>query len=701
VGREQEIAAVSALLSRESVRLVTLTGPGGTGKTRLALQLGAELADRFSHGVFFVALSALREPALVPSAISQALQVQETSGDSLVESLKRHLHDKHLLLLLDNFEQILPAGSLLAELLSACPTVKVLVTSRAALRVRGESEFLVPPLAVPDPRRLPPLEHLEEYDAIRLFAERARDVRPGFALVDQNARAVAEICTHLDGLPLAIELAAARIRVLSPEAMLKRLAQRLQLLTGGARDLPSRQRTLRSTIDWSHDLLEPPEQRLFRHLAVFSGGCTLEAAEAVTLALPKSSDSPDLDPLDGLSSLVEKNLLRQDGHEAAEPRFWMLETIHEYALERLDQGGEADTLRGSHADYYLGLAEEAAPLLEGPEQGEWLDRLDREHDNFRAALRWYSTAHDGAEKGLRVAAALRAFWWARGHVTEGMAWLERALAPDDSVREAVRLRALAGGGTLAFYGGDFERARACHENALAISRRLQDHAAIGTSLSWLANIAGSGGENDRARALLREALSAAREADDAGLTAAVLNNLGEDERLRGDYERAKALYEESLAIYRRMGHWARVNLSLNNLGHVALARGDRRSAVGFYKKNLKLSVRFGMKEGIAAGLEGLAASFGKEGDPALAVRLLGAAEALREAIGHPLEYADRAPYERCVAGVRHALAPEEFSRSWSAGRAMPLEEAIACALPDWEPNTQLTAEEIVDSNERD
>src|SRR6266699_3734280 len=384
IGREQEVEECLQLLRRQEVRLLTLTGPGGIGKTRLALQVAAELSDLFPDGLYFVNLAPLRDPALVVPTIAQALDLQELAEHPLLDLVKAFLREKHLLLLLDNFEQVASAALQVAELLATCPRLKVLVTSRMGLHVQAEQEFAIPPLCVPDPRQLPEVVALAQYDALALFIQRAQATRPAFQLSHANARAVAEICLRLDGLPLAIELAAARIKLLPPQALLARLTPRLTLLSSGARDVPTRQQTLRNTIAWSYNLLDVQEQRLFRRLAVFVGGCRLEAVEAVCA----EGDDAALQVLEGVTSLIDKSLLKQTELEAEEPRLLMLETIREYGLEALEAHGEAAVTRRGHAAYYLALAEKAEPELGGPQQAVWLDRLEQEQENLRAALQW-------------------------------------------------------------------------------------------------------------------------------------------------------------------------------------------------------------------------------------------------------------------------------------------------------------------------
>jgi predicted ATPase/class 3 adenylate cyclase len=451
VGREREVAEIADRVQSEGARLLTLTGPGGTGKTRLALQAAADLLEEFEDGVFFVALATITDPELVPSTIAVPLGVKESAEQPLTESLRGYLREKQLLLVLDNFEQVLESAPLVGELVAACPKLKILATSRIALRLYGEQEYSVPPLALPDPRVLPPLEVLTQYEAVRLFLERARAVRAEFSVTNENAPAIAEICARLDGLPLAIELAGARVRILPPQKMLERLSNRLKLLKGGARDLPTRQQTLRGAIDWSHDLLEEEEKILFGRLSVFSGGRTLEAIEEIC------DPEGDLDALEGVESLVEKSLLRQEEGPNGEPRFVMLETVHEYAREKLQESGEAEKFKLAHAEYFLALAEETEPELKG--SGErWLEHLEAEHDNFRAALDWTPQPGD-TDLALRLGGALMMFWDIRGHYSEGRRWLEKALAQDRHAPAAVRAKALGCLGRLAWQQGDLDRRR--------------------------------------------------------------------------------------------------------------------------------------------------------------------------------------------------------------------------------------------------
>src|SRR6266516_2111363 len=453
IGREREVATVAHLLRREDVRLLTLTGPGGIGKTRLGLQVAAELSELFTEGVYFVNLAPIRDPEFVVPTIAQTLDVKETADQTLLDHLSAFLREKRLLLLLDNFEQVVDAARQVAALLAACPKLKIVVTSRMTLHVQAEHEYAVPPLALPDPKRLPDLAALSQYEAVALFIARAQAVKPDSQLTNANASAIAEICVRLEGLPLAIELAAARIKLLPPQALLGRLGQRLTVLTGGARDAPARQQTLCNTIAWSYNLLDATEQRLFRWLSVFVGGCTLEAVEAVCAFLDISTEAVWV--LEGVASLIDKSFLQQKEQEDGEPRFVMLETLREYGLEALAASGEMESTRQAHATYYLRFSQEAEPKLPGPQQVMWLERLAQEHDNLRAALRWLveqgeSGQPESQEKALRLGTALRWFWSVRGHVVEGCHWLERALAKSDGLAVDIRGAAIDSAGMLAY-----------------------------------------------------------------------------------------------------------------------------------------------------------------------------------------------------------------------------------------------------------
>lgn len=714
IGRQREVEAAQRLL-RADRRLLTLTGPPGVGKTRLALAVAAELLDEFEHGVLFVDLAPIGDPALVAYTITKTLGVREARDQSPFERLKHYLRDKQMLLLLDNFEQVIAAASQVADLLSACSELKILVTSRAGLRVRWEQEFPVLPLGLPDLKQLPSADALSEYPAIALLIERARAVNPEFVLSDQNGPTVAEICTRLDGLPLAIELTAAHIKSLPPQVILQRLQHRLMLLASGPPDLPVRHQTLRGAIAWSYDLLRPDEQRLFRRLSVFVGGSTVEAVEAVC----GGEGDLNTDVLEGLAALVDKNLLRQDSQLEGEARFWMLETIREYALERLTMSRESEGIQRRHAAFFLSFAEGAEGELHGSKQAVWLDRLEREHGNMRAVLRWALEAGE-IETALRLSGALWWVWEQRGHLAEGQRWLEEALSRSAAVAPAIRAKALNGAGCLARDRGDYRRAMASHEECLALRRGLGDKRRIASTLNNLANVlADQGnygaaralheeslnlyrelgdrrgtaylldnlagdlsyqGDNERATALHEESLAVHRELGDRHGMATVLNNLGVAARDRGDYKRAKAFHEESLALYQELRDQGGVALALVHLGLLARYQGDHMGATALCKESLALFWEVEDKRRIAKGLGALAGVIAAKGQADQAAQLFGAEEALRDAIGAPLPPSDRRDYDRDVKSVRARLGKKAFAAAWTAGRAQSLEKAVEYAL---------------------
>jgi predicted ATPase len=594
--------------------------------------------------------------------------------------------------------------------------LKVLVTSRATLRLYGEHEFPVPSLELPDTRHLPEPEDLAQYEAVRLFIARAQAVKLDFAVTNENAPAVAEICTRLDGLPLAIELAAARIRLLPPQAMLARLGSRLKLLSGGARNLPERQRTLRGAIEWSHGLLSPEEQTLFARLSVFAGGCTLEAIEAVCDA---EGDLPVNYSLEGVSSLLAKSLLRQVEDPACDPRFVMLETIHEYASEKLEESGETEEIKHAHAEYYLALAEEAEPELRGPDQLEWFESLEAEHDNLRAALSWSLDIRD-TELGLRLAGALGEYWYAQGHYREGKGWLEGALANDGgSALAAARAKALEAVGWLANERGDIEKAEAAAEEGLTLSSQAGNESTRKTSfLRMLGATARIRGDHERANELYEESLALSLEAEERWGIAHSLINLGSTALIRGDHERAKELYEEGLILSRELGgaqpladflismgytlllegdhdraialneeaaallreqrHRGDLQYAVDNLGWAALVRGDHQRAEQLFEESLRLCWELGDKTIAAESLEGLACVAEAGGETKRATRLFGVAEALREAVGYHQTPGERALREPYLATTRSRMD----EAAWAEGRVMTLEEAISYALED-------------------
>src|SRR6266566_3725573 len=684
IGREQEVTAVDTLLRHPEVRLLTLMGPGGVGKTRLGLEVAAELLDDYPDGVCFVPLATISDPELVVPTIAQVLGIKEAGEQPVANLLQASLQDKRLLLLLDNFEQVTAAAPRLADLLADCPQLKILVTSRAVLHIRGEHEFLVPPLALPDLTRLPESESLLQYAAVALFLHCARAARPDFQVTPANTRVIAEICVRLDGLPLAIELAAARVKLLPPQALLTRLAHRLQVLTSGARDAPVRQQTLRNTLAWSYDLLDAEEQRLFRRLSVFAGGCTLEAVEGLSTALGDTS----ADVLDGVASLMDKSLLRLVEQEGEEPRLLMLATIREYGLEVLASSGEMESTQRAHAAYYLALAEQAELELRGPQQGAWLERLEREHDNLRAALSWSlepardeegeQSTVDGREIALRLAGALWTFWWARGHRSEGRTFLERALAAREGIEaSSIGAKALHAAAHLAFVQSDYERAETLFEGSLELYRELGDQWGFARSLSLLGSVAWVRNNTAAARSMTEEAFALSRELGFKEGIAAARCLFGQLALGQGDLATAHSQVEESVTLYKEMGHRYGTAESLAVLGKVVAAQGDYASARRLYEESLALSGELGEKWVIATCLLGLGEVVAAQRQLAWAAQLWGAADALRDALGVPIQPVELADYERSLSAARVHLGERAFAAAWAQGRSMTPEQALA------------------------
>jgi predicted ATPase/DNA-binding XRE family transcriptional regulator len=703
VGREREVAAACATLRRPdgaaTARLLTLTGPGGVGKTRLALAVATELTGDFADSVAWVELAPLRDPVLVPAAVAQALGIREDGDRPLAQAVAATLAGRHLLLVLDNCEHLLAAMPLISELLTNAPRLMVLATSRTRLRLRGEREQPIGPLALPeDGGPTAPLAGLAGVAAVRLFVERAQAVAPGFALTAETAAVVAEICHRLDGLPLAIELAAARVNILSPRALLERLEYRLHLLSGGPRDLPPRQQTMRDAIAWSYDLLTGHEQTLFRHLAVFSGGFALEAAEWVggrrsevgrmlltgdlSSHLPPPTSDLAPDTLELIASLLDQSLLRVADGFAGEPRCTMLETVREFALERLEASGDGDAIRRAHAAYYLALAEDIQARIHGPEGAVLLDRLETEHDNLRAALAWLIEEED-TELALRLAYASWRFWWMRSHLDQGRLWLERALAlPDkgDAATIVLRPKTLVSAGYFARVQGDFARAIGMGEHALALARQIGDTNGTSAAFHLLGLVATDQGELDLARSYHEAALTLDREAGYSHGVAYQLSNLGDVALAQGDVAAAAAFGEEALTIWRDRGDAWGVASALVLLGKTKIAERDERGAVVLLRRSLTTNAALGDKEIAARAIGEIASIAGGSGRFALAARLFASEAGLRESISAPLSPAERARSEQALSATRAALEDATFNQAWEAGRALSLGQAVSEAL---------------------
>jgi non-specific serine/threonine protein kinase len=694
----REIAELCGLLQQPDVRLLTLTGSGGSGKTRLALAVASSSQDAFADGACFVDLAPVSDAVLVPTAIVSALSLpgagspavgddirgyaaagRSGAGEAPLTVLTSTLRHRQLLLVLDNFEQVLDAAPQVDTLLQACAELKILVTSRSALRLEGEHEFPVPLLALPDLEHLPSSAELMDYEAVALFVQRARAVQPHFALTDAHAAAVAEICVRLDGLPLAIELAAARIRLLPPQALLGRLGNRLDLLTGGARNAPTRQQTLRAALDWSYGLLTPEEQKLFAHLSTLVGAWTFEAAEAV---VERDAAGPDL--LDGLASLMDKSLLRQVETPEGEGRFSMLGTIRDYASERLDASGEAPFAKRRHVAFFLAVAEEAAPHLHGPRQAEWLARLEQEHDNLRQALIWALESGD-APTAVRLGAALWRFWWILGHLGEGQRWLAGVLKSSQALSASVRIRALSGAWGIMSHAlptdpDSYAQAHTFFSESLDLCRELGDALGVALSLGNLGQVATGRGDLEHGIPLLEESLLLLRELGDRERIASALSNLGTAALQAGNTARAEELLQESLAIRRELNDRPAVAASLTSLAHAAASRGDQRAASALLADALNLSRQLGANPVVAEAIDELARLALASEKTEQAARLFGAAAGFRKASGVLLSSAAQQALEQDVEAARATLGDEGFAAAWAAGGALSREAVVAQAL---------------------
>jgi predicted ATPase/DNA-binding XRE family transcriptional regulator len=730
IGREEEILEARRFLIDAGVRLLTLTGPPGIGKTRLALEVASELVEKYEHGVFFVALAAINDQALVLASIAETLdvrEIRERNQNPVLAGLLGYLRSKQILLVLDNLEQVVAAAPAIANLLNACPHLSVLATSREALHLRGEQQFPVPPLALPPLTDLSEphnLRHMLSFSAIELFVQRASATKPHFELTEQNSQVIAALCSHLGGLPLAIELAASRVNLLSPQEIVARLRGTepakeggegsLKLLTGGARDLPPRQQTLRDAIEWSYRLLNSGEQTLFSRLGVFVGGCALSAAEAICNA----GDDLPFAVLDGLASLVEKSLLKREETNSGS-RFSMLEMIREYAIERLEESDEVETTRRLHAEYYLALAEGGEPMLQGPDQQVWLERLEMEYGNLRFALGWLLERGE-VELAVQLANNLFRFWSLRGHFSEAHRWIDAISEKSNRAPSAMLLAVRISSADTELGGGDPDRALAVYEDALRVYRQLGDKRGMLYTLSNLGGLAQSRGEHEQAQAYYEESLALAESLGDKWFTADSLSGLGWVAHDRGDYAKAAAMFErseqldrergdahdiaarrthqgtvaldagdytraetilkESLAVQRQLGDQNCSARSLRGLGIAALAQGNNTEARTYLEESILLSREVGNKKNTAGCLEGFAELAISGGEAKRGAQLAGSAQVLRETIRSPLKKGERVLYDTLIGAARTELGEEEFAKAWGEGVTMTLDQAVEYAL---------------------
>ncbi len=715
IGRTAQITAIKELLLGADTRLVTLMGPGGTGKTRLSLQVAQELLDQFPNGVYFVPLADDTDANQFISRVAQQLEVRE-GGRPLLENVKDYLRDKRMLLVLDNFEQLVSAAPNVAEILAAAPQLKILTSSRIALNLHGEREFPVPPLELPQADNESAWENLIENESVILFVGRAQAVHPNFVLTKDNASSVAEICRRLDGLPLALELAAARIKLLQPQAILTRLDDKLKLLTGGARDLPTRHQTLRNTLEWSYDLLNQDEKILYARLSVFVGGFTLEAAEATY-----NSDGK-LDILEGLTSLVNNSLLRQEETADGESRFGMLETIRSYALERLNESGEMESLRAQHAQYFgeVIINQIGFFQLYTANAVYWLNWLEREHDNIRATLTWNLTTPQGVELAAQMVNVLFWFWYRRGYTIEGTMWTDRLLAtPAMQAPSPARVMALFASGSSAMWQGKQDIALAKVQESLAIVQQLENKEWLAfmlmgkavvlinmgrdseaqpmleqakalfkeqhivpfhaITLIHLGNAELGLGHLEQARAYHEEALAEARVINENWLISFALNNLGEVARTQGQFDSARKYYEECESLLRATGDRGDVARFVHNLGYIAQYEEDFELAESQFRKSLTMFRRLGNRRGIAECLAGLAGLKARQGQIEWGAIMLSAAESVLKITGGAWWPADRVEVERNREMLRSALPADEFANAQKKGEAMKIDQAIAFA----------------------
>lgn len=673
IGRELEIEELCGELRLNRTRLLTLTGVGGAGKTTLAQAVARELVRDFPDGISFVDLSVLKEPELVAPTIGQALGIKD--ADRNLTALKEQLRGRKMLLVLDNFEQVLSAGPFVAELLATTLSLKVLITSRARLHLRDEREYIVPALAVPEPAVELSASESGQYAAVELFTERARAVQSNFEITNENALAVARICARVDGLPLAIELAAARVKLLSPQAILSRLDRRLKLLTGGARDLP-RQQTMSAAIAWSYELLGSNEQHVFQRLAIFAGGFTLEATEKILA---------DADVLDKITSLVNQSLLAIREGTDGDRRFYMLEVVREYALDRLEGSGDADAMQKQHATYFVELAEEAESHLRGSQPAKWFSRVEEEYENIRAALRW--ALQNDRITAARIAAGIRYYWVFRGYLSEGASTIKQILAEGQDLAWTLRWKLLSVAGNFATFQGDYQTARNLYEQGLREAQSAADLTQVSLFCRGLGGLAFEQGDDASAVTFIEQALSAARKSGDAFGISASLNKLGDLARSAGDYKAALPLFHDALATRLQLGRKYAAASTLINLASAEYGLGDYWAAKLHFAEGLTMAVEAGNRIAgdrivVSNALDGFAALAAQRGDTELGATLAGAAEHLRETMNYNIERAEHSFRNNYLAQLHTLLSPQVFSAAHELGRNLKLEESVALALGD-------------------
>lgn len=672
IGREREVDEVCTILRDDDTQILTLTGIGGTGKTRLARAVAERLLPEFRDGVFFVEMAAVTHPEMIAATLAQVLGLKEEGPRPTAKILADYLIGRSMLIVVDNFEQIVEGSPILSEIIAAAPSAKVLVTSRVILRLQNEREYFVPPLAPPDDPKVP-VSEIESNSAVRLFVDRAHAANKTFALSKENARDVAAICSTLEGLPLAIELAAARTKILSPSEILEKLDNRLQLLTGGARDLPERQRTMHGAVAWSYGLLTDEEKRLFCQLSVFNGGFRLEAAEAVFESGPQTASHTHF-VLDLVSSLVDQSLLLQREQRFGGQRFQMLEVVREFAEEALTSAGENENAKARHTEYFVGLGERAAPFLQAAQSSEWLDKLEEDHNNLRAAMKW-ALAND-PEKAVRLAVALRNFWLLHSHLSEAYRWMKAAQAAGVDVDPELRFKLMNGLGLAARFRGDLRTAREAYEQGLSAGHEVDDKQGVAVSSRGLGLVAMQQGDTGSARGYFESGLEISRELGDKFGVAMSLSFLGDLARTVRDYERAKPLFEEALSLFGELDNKSAMSDALNNLGAAALSSGELEVANNSFAEALTVAADLGNKITISISLDGFGALALEQDDLERAAKLAGAADALRESIGYKIEPAEAAFRNEYVEKLCSRFGAENFQRYYDGGKAADYKQIL-------------------------